>query len=99
MCEWDYFWILICSKSLQCATLHQVRHGRSHIGSLHGRRYREDRTAKSLAQHLLGPLQEGSHMVQDCETTAEIIIEFQRRFGTQVSSVVTSALTNIMNYE
>ena len=29
MCEWDYDWILICSKSLQCATLHRVRHGRS----------------------------------------------------------------------
>ena len=31
MCELEYYWILICSKSLQCATLHQVRYGRSHI--------------------------------------------------------------------
>ena len=31
MCELDYYWILISSKSLQCATLHWVRHGRSHI--------------------------------------------------------------------
>ena len=31
MCELDYYWILICSKSLQCVTLHWVRHGRSHI--------------------------------------------------------------------
>ena len=31
MCELDYYCISICSKSLQCATLHQVCHGRSHI--------------------------------------------------------------------
>ena len=31
LCELDYYWILICSKSLQCATLHWVRHGRSQI--------------------------------------------------------------------
>ena len=31
MCELDYYWILICSKSLKCPTLHWVRHGRSHI--------------------------------------------------------------------
>ena len=31
MCELDYDWILICSKSLQCATLNWVRHGRSQI--------------------------------------------------------------------
>ena len=31
MCELDYYWILICSKSLQCATLHWVRHEQSHI--------------------------------------------------------------------
>ena len=31
MCELDYDWILICSKSLQRATLHWVWHGRSHM--------------------------------------------------------------------
>ena len=29
--NFDYYLILISSKSLQCATLHWVRHGRSHV--------------------------------------------------------------------
>ena len=32
LCELDYYWIVICSKSLRCATLHQVRHGKGSKG-------------------------------------------------------------------
>ena len=38
LCELDYYWILISSKNLQCATLHWVRHGRSHIWN-HNEKY------------------------------------------------------------
>lgn len=63
-----------------------------HVGSLHGGRDGQNVGVEGLAEHLLGPVQEGGHVGQDGLPAAELLVKLDAVPHAQERGVVHRAL-------